>query len=343
MFGKKVTSKHAETATAIDIGSFAVKIIQVTRQESLYSIDAFGYSKIMGSTPEASLEALHRALNDAKLSHKKINTAISPDGVIVRFIILPEMSSDDLKKAMSFELERYVPFEKKDVISDYMILKERPDNKNMKVLLVAAKKDYVTNRVQLLKDVGLEADIVTIETLILNNIFQVNYPEKINKTIGIINIGARTSNICICRGDTSYFMRDIQLGGESITHLLKEKLDVDLIEAEKIKCQLKNDDGEKLKIIEPIFGNLLNEIYLSFDYFESEFGVFVEEVYVSGGSAKLPVLLSFFKEHLNREVALLNTIKGFQFSPSIVRQSIEDQASSVAVVLGLALESFCEP
>mgnify|MGYP001610927459 CR=1 FL=1 len=55
----------------------------------------------------------------------------------------------------------------------------------------------------------------------------------------------------------------------SNTEQIKEKLDIDVEEAEILKCSLSVEDKEKIKIIEPVLGNLLNEVYLSFDYYES--------------------------------------------------------------------------
>ncbi len=338
--GAKKLVKKSEVATGVDIGNFAVKVVQLSRKDDTVTMDGFGFAKIDHSRPDGAVEALKTACLEAKITNKKVNASINSEGAIVRYLMLPEMSGDDLGKAMEFEIERYVPFDKKDVISDYLVLKERLDTKNLKVLLVAAKKEYFSQRVKIVKDAGLEPEVMTIDSLVLKNVFQVNYPEKGEKTIGIINIGAKSSNVSIIREFVSYFMRDLQLGGESITSLLKEKLDISLEEAERMKCGLLSDDKEKFKIVEPILGNLLNEVYLSFDYFESEFGRVVDEVYVSGGTVKLSILINFLKENLNREVLVFNPVKNIKIAPSISSQRLNTLSSSLVVPIGLALESF---
>lgn len=338
--GAKKLVKKNEVAIGVDIGNFSVKVAQISRKDDILTLDGFGYAKIDTTKPDGAMEAVKNACAEARLTHKKVNASINPEGAIVRYLMLPEMNNDDLGKAMEFEIERYVPFDKKDVISDYLVLKERPDTKNIKVLLVAAKKEFFDSRVKILKEAGLEPEVVTIDSLVLRNIFQVNYPEKNDKTVGLLNIGAKAANVSIVRDATSYFMRDLQLGGDSITSLLKEKLDIGWEEAERLKCALTPDDKEKFKIVEPVLGNLLNEVYLSFDYFESEFGRVVDEVFVSGGTVKLSILVSFLKENLNREISILNPIKNIKIAPSISDQRLEIAASSLVIPIGLALESF---
>ncbi|HOW35914.1 MAG TPA: type IV pilus assembly protein PilM [Candidatus Omnitrophota bacterium] len=340
MFGAKKNIKKGEISLGVDIGNFSVKVAQLSSKDNKFTLEGFGYSKINTAKTDGVLEALKSACAEAKLSERRAVVAVPSQGVIVRYLMLPTMGEEELRKAMEFEIERYVPFDRKDVASDYLVIKENSDSRNMKVLLVAAKKEFVDSRVRVLKDAGLEPEVVTIDSIILKNIFQINYSDKKEKTVGLLNIGSKISSINIVRGSTSYFMRDVQLGGDNITQLLKEKFDIAPEEAEKIKCNLTLDDREKFKIIEPVLGNLLNEVYLSFDYYESEFGMVVDEVLVSGGTAKLAWLANFLKENLNREISVLNSIKNVTVSPIVSQQRLDFVFPSLAVPLGLALENF---
>src|SRR3989344_6162793 len=153
--GPKKLIKKGEVATGVDVGNFSVKVVQLSRKDDVITLYGFGYAKIDYSRPDGVVEALKAACLEAKISHKKVNASINPEGAIVRYLMLPEMSSDDLNKAMEFEIERYVPFDKKDIISDFLVLKERMDTKNLKVLLVAVKKEFFDQRLKVLKDAGL--------------------------------------------------------------------------------------------------------------------------------------------------------------------------------------------
>jgi len=340
LFKKKTSSKKIEEAVGLDIGNFNVKVVRLKRDAGILTLTGVGDSRVNSKDRNEVIDAIKRATNEAKIDVKEVNASIFPEGVIVRYLLLPNMSSDELNKAMNFEIERYVPFKKEEVVSDYLILKEDESKKNMNILLVAAKKEFVENRVNLIHDAGLEPQLITIDSLVIRNCFQLNYPEKKNTTIGLLNIGSRLTNINIVRDTFSYFMRDVQIGGDNITYLIKEKLDINEAEAESMKYNLTEKNQEVIKVIEPVLGNLLNEIYLSFDYYESEFGLVVDEVYVSGGTSNLSFILEFLRENLGREVFQLDSTKNLIFEPDISAEKIKSLSSFLPVSVGLALESF---
>ncbi|MDP3143719.1 MAG: type IV pilus assembly protein PilM [Candidatus Omnitrophota bacterium] len=337
---KQKSPVKSDSAIGLDIGNYAVKVCQLGFQDKQFKLTGFGYSQLDILNPKATVDAIKNVCSQARISSKKVNVSVFPDGVIIRYLLLPLMSDEELRKAMSFEIERYVPFSKEEVVSDYQILKVDEEKKNIKVLMVAAKKETVDSRAKLLQEAGLEPQVVTIDSMVLKNVFQENYAEKKNITVGLLNIGAKVTNINIIRDNYCYFMRDVQIGGENITNLLKEKFDLDTNLAEQKKSLLNPGDQEAFKIIEPVLGNLLNEIYLSFDYYESEFGLVVEEVYLSGGTANLNWLADFFKENLGRQISVLNPFKNIAIDHSIDPQKVANLATSLTVPVGLALEAF---
>jgi len=336
----KKSSGKGEPAVGLDIGNYSVKVCQIVKADNKFKLTGFGYGPVDVLNPKVATDAIKEACQDAHLSTKKVNAAVFSEGIIVRYLLLPLMSDGELKKAMAFEIERYVPFGKEEVVFDYQILKVDEEKKNIKMLMVAAKKELIDFRVKLLQEVGFEPQVVTIDSLVLKNVFEVNYPDKKNITVGILNIGSKVTNINIVRDHHCYFMRDVQIGGENITNLIKEKFDLDFTQAEQRKFASTPKDEGVFKIIEPVLGNLLNEIYLSFDYYESEFGLVVDEVYLSGGTANLSWLADFLKENLGRPIITLNPTKNLVIDTSLDSTKLSNIATSLTVACGLALESF---
>ncbi len=340
IFKPKIFSKQEASAVGLDIGNFSVKITELQKQGDKFCLKGLGFSAINPKESNAVLQAIQRAAKDVKFSNKKVNASIFPESVIVRYLLLPLMTAEELKKAMNFEVERYAPFNKEDVVSDFQILKEDANKKSMKVLLVVAKKEFVEARMKLIDEAGFEPQLITIDSLVLKNPFELNYPDKKGLTVGLLNIGSRLTNINIVKDHASYFMRDVQIGGDNITNVLKEKMEISVEEAEKIKYDFKLTNQETFKVIEPVLGNLLNEIYLSFDYYESEFGLVVDEVYLCGGATRLDWLREFLKENLGREIRILEPAKNLIIDPSVDQQKIASLSASLAISIGLALESF---
>jgi len=342
MFQKYLEKRFSkpEISVGLDIGSHSVKVVEIKKDKDSYVFRGLGFSTVNGNQPRDFTDAIKKACEEARISTKKVNASVFSQGTIIRYLLLPFMSREELNRAMNFEIERYIPFGKEEVASDYQVLREDAGKKNMQILLVATKKKVIEERVKIIEDAGLDPQVVTIDSLILKNVFGVNYPEKKDTTVGLLNLGTKITNINIVRDNFSYFMRDIQLGGENITHLIKEKLDIPDLEAERLKQEPSEKEDEIFKAIEPILGNLLNEIYLSFDYYESEFGMAVDEVFVSGGTAQLKKLVSFLSDNLGREVNTLDVIKNFSFDRNVSQERLKSMSICLAVATGLALEAF---
>ena len=338
---KAISKKKGREVVGLDIGNFNVKAAQLKKDGDKFNLSGLGFCRVNSKDRKDVIEAIKKTVDEVKITTKKINASIFPEGVIVRYLLLPNMSTEELNKAMNFEIERYVPFKKEEVVSDYLILGEDTSKKNMKVLLVAAKQEFVDNRVSLIRDAGLEPELITIDSLVLRNCFRLNYPDKKDTTVGLLNMGSKLTNINIVRSDFSYFMRDVQIGGSNITYLIKEKLGINEAEAESMKCNLNAEKNQEIiKVIEPVLGNLLNEIYLSFDYYESEFGLVVDEIYISGGASNLSFIKEFLKENLGREIFQLDSRKNLILESDISPQKTESLFSFLPVCIGLALESF---
>ncbi|MFC1704126.1 type IV pilus assembly protein PilM [Candidatus Omnitrophota bacterium] len=338
LFQKK--SKKAEPIIGLDIGNHNIKVVELDNTGENYLLKGIGCASIASQEPAALITAIKEACSEAKVSAKKVNTSIFSEGAILRYLLLPEMTGDELQKAMRYEIERYVPFGKEEVVSDYQILKQDAGKKNMKILLVAAKKEFVEKRASLIQDAGLEPQIITIDAIALKNPFKMNYPDKKEVTVGLLNLGAKITNINIVRDDASYFMRDIQIGGDNITNLIKEQLEVSFEKAESLKRAPGEKETEIFKIIEPVLGNLLNEIYLSFDYYESEFGMVVDEVYVCGGTSQLKWLQDFLRDNLGREILPLDIRKQITIAKEIPTDKLVNLAPLLPISVGLAMESF---
>ena len=84
----------------------------------------------------------------------RINTSISGHSVIVKKISLPVQSDEDLAESIHWEAEQYIPFDISDVNLDYQVLGENTGTGNLNVLLVAVKKDKITDYTSVIKMAG---------------------------------------------------------------------------------------------------------------------------------------------------------------------------------------------
>jgi Tfp pilus assembly PilM family ATPase len=83
--------------------------------------------------------------------------------------------------------------------------------------------------------------------------------------------------------------------------------------------------------------NLLNELYLSFDYYETQFESGIEEIFVTGGFSRLSGINEFLSKNLGIPTSSFNTLANIDITQDL-QQKIKPFADIMAVSIGLALE-----
>lgn len=239
MFGSK-------SPIGVDIGSHSVKVCQLKQAGEIYELERFGCAEIYpdGERPSdparrhaLTVDALKRALAQGQIKGRRTVSAVSGESIIVRYLQLPEMPEHELRKALQWEAEEYIPFRLSEVNLDSMILGhvQDGDHAKMDVLLVSAKKDHVAQHVSVLQAAGLEPTIVDVDSFAFLNCFEANHRPDANECVALLNIGSQITNINVFTGGVSRFSRDIAIGGDAITTAIRSRLNCSYAEAERLK------------------------------------------------------------------------------------------------------------
>lgn len=321
-------------SAGIDIGNHSIKLIELDNKKGKLELTKSAINFIGKGGVKAALQDL---LSISKLSLKRVNISLSGPAVIVRYIEMPAMKNEELKSAIKFEAEKYLPFKIKDSIIDCAVL-DKTGSGSMRVLLVAAKKMEVDHLLKLFAEVGLEVSTIDADSFAFLNAFQRSKNgEKDEASYGLVNMGAKFSNINIVTKGEAYFTRGILWGGLDITERIKDAMGVEFDEAEALKIKPSEKREEVVSIITPVLERLSSQIRISLDYFESQFGKSVEKLCVSGGTAYLFNIVDFLKDNLGVEVVMWNPFEGITITDAI--NEIEKTPALFSVAVGLALRS----
>lgn len=322
------------SGVGLDIGSFSVKAVKIERSNP-YRISALGFKEIEGGN---LTEAVREVLSKAGITDKKVNIGLSGKQVVTRSVLVPDMEESDFKNSLKYEAAKYIPFPVNEVILDSVVLKHRIENNKMLVLIAAAKKDFVEQRVKTILDLGLEPSVLDIDSLALVNSFnlfqQTNKPQP--GIYAVLNLGSRLGSLVFLEDGLFKFSRDISFGGESITQKIGAKLGIDFIQAEKIK--LSREMPEEVRaIIEAGLLDLVGELRLSFDYYESQTGKTVGCVYLSGGASCLKGIENIMGSAMNIVFEPWNPFGGLKLDDSLDKELTVSYARHFAVATGLSL------
>jgi len=160
---------RSQRILGLDIGSNCVKAVELARAGNRFTVTGYAQQEIAAAG--TLRDALVAVLREGRFKSKQVVSSVSGRSVIVRYINTPYMKSDDLKSSMRFEADKYIPFETSEVILDCVSLDEKPapGSADMRVVLVAVKKEVVDEHVRLLQDVGLFPCIVDVDCFALGN------------------------------------------------------------------------------------------------------------------------------------------------------------------------------
>lgn len=275
---------------------------------------------------------------------KNINISVSGQQAITRYVDFPKMNAQELKQALKFEAQKYIPFPVEEVNLDAYILREDlPDNK-MRILLAAVKKESLNQRLKLLRDLGLEIDIVDIDSLALINAFNFNYSEDENlknKTMALLNIGSATSNLNILENGLPSLSRDISIGGNNFTQRVADVLGSDFKTAEGLKTDSDKQKSDKvISAVESVLTKLAQEVRTSFDYYESRSVSSVEKIFISGGGSLYAGLKDMLIALLGLPVENWNPLKKISLAENLDGAKIKAISGQLAVAIGLALRGL---
>jgi type IV pilus assembly protein PilM len=346
LFGKK------KGLVGVDIGSSAVKAVELkvggkgNDEYQLLNIgieplppEAIVDGAIMDSG--AVIDSVQRLFQENKIKTADVATGVSGNAVIVKKISLPQMSADELAESIHWEAEQYIPFDIQDVALDYEVI-EGGGGGNMDVLLVAVKKDKISEYTSALTQAGRNASIVDVDVFALQNCYEMNYGVDPGRVVALLNIGASTMNVNVVKGGTSVFNRDIGAGGNQYTDAIQKDLNLSFEQAEALKKgeQVEGASPESLHpILQAVSENVALEIQKTFDFFRATSQEDrIDQIYLSGGTAKIHGLRELLADRFQAPVELLNPFLNVRYSEKDFNPDfLEDIAPSAAIAVGLAV------
>ncbi len=313
-----------KVSIGLDVGHCHINMVELAGDaQGSKLLDFASVDLDPGQGKEEKLRQLKKLAQEKEITDLPVNIGVSGESVIVRYIDLPKMSKEEVGQALKYEAQQYIPFKMEEVIFDYHILKPLDSNPTdrMKVFLVAAKKQTITEFVELIQQAGLKPNLIDVNSFSLINCFQFNGPKTKDDAFALVNLEFDLVNIDILQGQTPFFTRDISL-------------------LEDVLSLWQQGGGQRglFETMRPLLTNLIREIRVSIDYYESEFEKRVSVIYLSGGGARVSELISFFSSQLEREVSLWNPLQNLLVdSAQIDTGALKETSSMLALACGLAL------
>ena len=346
LFGKK------KSVAGLDIGSSSVKMVELDGKGNQLNLVALGYQNlpddtiIDGQIMELTVvsDVIQNVCSNFQVKADQVVTGVSGHSVIIKNIVLPPMSQDELEESIDWHAEEHIPYDLADVSLDYQITQNTSDATH--VLIAACKRERIDNVRQAVQLAGKEPFVIDVDTFALQNCYEFNYQPSDSQVVTLLNIGASTMNVNIVKGTRSLFSRDITVGGSQFTDVLQRSLGLSYQQAEAVKRGVSGAvEGVEEKSIEPLITNVTEivamEIQKTFDFYRAtteDNDTVVQKILISGGGSKLQGLARDLSARLELPVEVLDPFRNIKvdskkFDPDYMSEIMPE----MAVAVGLAM------
>lgn len=326
-FGKK-------TSLGIDIGSSAIKIVEVKKsggKPMLSNYAWMGIGSLLNGNEAFSLnsgvllsDALKRILKEGKFKSKDANISIPAFGGLITLVEFPAIAEADLEQAIRFEAHKYIPTSLDEVVFSWEIIgrenksgnlqlknqeiknkeengQEKKDPEKIQVLLVAAPKNKVVKYEKIIKDADIDLESIEIESF-----------SFVRSLIGndqgnfiILDIGLRICNIILVEKGIIKVNRNIDSGGRDITKVIVRNMNVDEKRAEKMKMSEINFFTQEPGLVFPSLGTIASEVSRMAETYYGKGNLSkIDAIILSGGTAELTGLDVYFSKALNVKIII---------------------------------------
>jgi len=362
----------------LDISDLSLKIVKLKRRGKFLTLASFGEAQIKpGIIKEGEIkdeEKLAETIKEAikKVKGERIKTkyvvaSLPEEKSFLQVIQMPKMPEEDLKSAIIYEAENYIPLPIEQVYLDSQIVPPVYNHlDHFDILLAALPKKTVDPYLASLKKAGLQPKALEIESL---SIVRALIKDEVSTVpILLIDLGATRTSFIVFSGHSLKFTSSIPVSSQNFTEIISKNLGVSLTEAERLKIrygleekvELKIKDKktkitkEKGKIFEtlvPALVDLVQQIKKHLAYYQSHAshehlppdGKIVSKILLCGNGANLKGLTELLTLELKISVELANPWVNILSQDQRERLELPlEKSLGYTTALGLALRGIKE-
>lgn len=340
LFGNKRRS------IGLDVGSGFVKLVEIDHsgeQPEVVQVamrplvaDAIVEGEIMD--PGLVSDTISGLIQEAGLKGRDVVTAVGGHDVIIKPIEMDRMKETDAREVIRWEAEQHVPFDIKSVELDFQILNPLAEGLQMEVLLVAAKRELVDNKVSLLLDAGVSPSVIDVDAFALHNAFEYNYPEAMEGIVALVNVGHETTNVNILEDGGLILTRDIPFGSRRVREDLQRERGFTAEQAEDI-VQGREELAEMPQLVESSADEVAVGIERASAFLMTrQSGAGLGQIFLSGGGSRIPGMSDALGRRMSVETQVVNPFERIPVRADVGGNvNLEEAAPMLLLPLGLAL------
>ncbi|MEN9913194.1 MAG: hypothetical protein RLY66_602 [Candidatus Parcubacteria bacterium] len=355
--------KKDSSVLGIDIGSSAIKVIQIKKKRGRAVLETYGelalgpYAGIevgrAASVPaDKIIEAIRDILRESKTTTNLCGVALPLSSSLISFVSIPPVPEKQMADVIAIEARKYIPVPLNEVLLDWSVIPKedgyvsddeaaKPEKQGSDVLVVAIHNQYINDYQSIMQGSGLMPSFYEIE--IFSSIRAV-VDQGIN-TVMIIDMGARSTKLYIVERGILRASHIINKGSQDITLALSRALSISVNEAETLKRTHGLKGGPEYKELTEIITVNLDYIFYEANAtllnYQKKSNKNVSKVILTGGGVLLKGFTDLAKISFQTDVIYADPFGKLE-TPAFLAEEFAQAGPEFAVAIGAALRRLSE-
>jgi type IV pilus assembly protein PilM len=340
----------------LDISTTAVKLVELSDAgKGLLRVERYVIEPLpKDAVSDGNIANLDQVAETLRTAWKNLGTrvknvalALPSSAVITKKILAPaSLKGVDLENQIETEANQVIPFSLDEVNLDFQVLGPSPSSPDdVQVLLAAARKEKVEDRVAAVEAAGLKALIMDVESYATQTAFEQMAHLLPNsgegQTVAIIDIGAQNMHINIFNNGELVYMREHGFGGSQLNNEIARRYGMTTDEAENAKRKGTLPESFDVEVLQPYSETLAMEIGRALQLFTTSTQYQkVDQILLAGGGAMIPGVDEVVAQRTGIPTMVVNPFSSMTVGSKVRPQQLAVDAPSLFVACGLAMRRF---
>lgn len=241
-------SRNRSWPIALDLGSDAIKMLQMKRVGSVVRVAACGRWRYpQGAVDprqrrDLAVAAVRDMLRSGAFTGRSVVSALSCEALGVKNVRLPHAGEAEMDRAVREEAAERFGF---DIAPDRLCylnagqVRQGAETRD-EVIMLAVSKPTIEEHLSMLSSMGLKPEFIDAEPVALFHTFERFLRRRADEQAVsvVIDIGSRGTRVVVARGREIVFIKNVEIGGRKFTEAVAKQLSIPYAEAQDLRSRV---------------------------------------------------------------------------------------------------------
>lgn len=325
----------------LDISPTSIKLLEINSSEIPFQIKSFAMvampsgAFVKGEVKDLQLiaDTLSHLFNQSNIQTKSVALATSRSSVVIKNIAVDNrLNVKEIESRAWIEANHQFPDLVGEIYLDFTVNPSLQDPNQLELMLVACRKDQIIPYLEILKNAGLVAKVIDVNSFALErSLVLMVEPTPELQTVALLNLDNHLSSLLVLHDKSVIYAHDHSYDGNRLQSQTQTYLDTAI---EKIATL---NDAAYVEILKSVMSAHLRHTMHFF--YSSRPHISIQKLILSGDCANTPCLAEFIQQEVGIETVIANPVATMTVLPGIDEKLLQANAPGLVLACGLALSS----